>query len=800
MRKIFLIISILLFSVMVSAQSSRFQRNFTKTDGTALTGFSNYIFLVPQADTYPTGALALTEDGTRPGVYYRINVADGEYKIYIDADKGGANPPTVFIENYWVGEQRLSVIANHFDAGDSYRLFSDGIKDGAVTNSKLGTNSVTESKIANNAVTADKINDASVTTNKIFDLSVQTAKIDWGAVTSGKILDANVTLPKLSQTVIDYINASGGGTINNFPDDVTLETKPGSTIGVKDDWWNPKQADLDSLLNKSNHVFTPQMFGAVADSSTNDAPAIQAALQLLFDNGGGELYLPAGNYIINDLITIPRETTASGDNPYKSRPLKITGAGSFVSGRNVDNVPIGGTVLVLNYAGSEGYKIFAEGNSSLEISGITFYAPGADSNAFILTTNTALQIHNCSFWGARVGTSANQDAILLGGTYSGNPARSDSSGFQGYGTVITENYFNKIRRAVYGRTFANNIVVTNNNIWNSCGSNLGLGAAIEFEGNMNAPVPNALAGEIISGNLIEIGNYPVGIKLYYTSQSTITGNSFFDPSATVQYYYYLDEGSQYNYIIVGHHSDAYDCFYEYETTSNTIINPHQSQYSYMRNNFRYDGLVKFKTNSVNNPYWIDPSDDGRYFFAYPGFSSQPNFSISFYDGSLHSMFNFRMASSTVNYLDFNNDIYITAGSKIRIQEGGGSELWLGSSNAWYIFGTNLTGAGYLQLSNISAPSYTSGGSRFYSESGYPKVISGNNVDVFIYNQNGSDTFASSGTKSVSFARTESDTNYRIVVTGNVNETFWVTSKTTSGFTLNSSNASSTATVDWVLVR
>lgn len=241
MRKIFLIIAYcLMLTAITIAQTSRFQRNFTKTDGTALTGFTNYIFLVPQANTYPTGALALTEDGTRPGVYYRINVADGEYKIYIDADKGGANPPTVFIENYWLGEQRLSVIANHFDAADQYRLFSDGIKNGAVTSPK----------IADNAITANKINDASVTNSKIFDLSITTQKIDWSAVTSGKIADANVTLPKLSQAVIDFINSAGGGTITNLPDDVTLDTKltDPQTIGIKDDWLAIERVRQDVVM------------------------------------------------------------------------------------------------------------------------------------------------------------------------------------------------------------------------------------------------------------------------------------------------------------------------------------------------------------------------------------------------------------------------------------------------------------------------------------------------------------------------------------------------------------------------
>ena len=66
-------------------------------------------------------------------------------------------------------------------------------------------------------------------------------------------------------------------------------------------------------------------------------------------------------------------------------------------------------------------------------------------------------------------------------------------------------------------------------------------------------------------------------------------------------------------------------------------------------------------------------------------------------------------------------------------------------------------------------------------------------------QSGAATLAS-GTASVSLDVTEPDTDYRVVISGNAAETFSWASKTTSGFTINSSNATSTATVDWALIR
>lgn len=68
------------------------------------------------------------------------------------------------------------------------------------------------------------------------------------------------------------------------------------------------------------------------------------------------------------------------------------------------------------------------------------------------------------------------------------------------------------------------------------------------------------------------------------------------------------------------------------------------------------------------------------------------------------------------------------------------------------------------------------------------------------NLRGSATFATAGTVSVTFAVAETDSTYFIAISGSANETFWVTSKATTGFTLNSSNAASTATVNWILIR
>jgi hypothetical protein len=67
-------------------------------------------------------------------------------------------------------------------------------------------------------------------------------------------------------------------------------------------------------------------------------------------------------------------------------------------------------------------------------------------------------------------------------------------------------------------------------------------------------------------------------------------------------------------------------------------------------------------------------------------------------------------------------------------------------------------------------------------------------------KSGQDTFAGAATKVVIFAVNEPDTNYKVNIAGNVNETFWITDKQTTGFTLNSSNPASVAVVDWSIIR
>lgn len=177
--------------------TSKFLRLFLTNAGEPLLGAT--IYLVPQANSYPTGAILLTAHPTRSGVYEADGVAHGEYKIYI-----GSGTPTLYTEHIWVGENFISIIANGFDVTTG-QLTTAGIKDLAVTTAKIANSAVTSTQIADNAVTTSKVADSAISTAKVADSAVTTGKIANGAVTTAKIADGSIIATKFD---VGAVNSS----------------------------------------------------------------------------------------------------------------------------------------------------------------------------------------------------------------------------------------------------------------------------------------------------------------------------------------------------------------------------------------------------------------------------------------------------------------------------------------------------------------------------------------------------------------------------------------------------------------
>ena len=91
-------------------------------------------------------------------------------------------------------------------------------------------------------------------------------------------------------------------------------------------------------------------------------------------------------------------------------------------------------------------------------------------------------------------------------------------------------------------------------------------------------------------------------------------------------------------------------------------------------------------------------------------------------------------------------------------------------------------------------------SKIQDTSATPLVLGTGTLSNTSNTQSGKATFAGSNTVVVTLPNPMLDTSYRVTATANVQETIYVSARTTTTFTLKSSNASSTASVDWVLMR
>lgn len=331
-------------------------------------------------------------------------------------------------------------------------------------------------------------------------------------------------------------------------------------------------------------TFSIVSYGAKCDSTTDDTAAIQAATNAASAAGGGIVSFPSGTCKVLGQIIIPNN--GASPNPLQ-KPIHWQGVGSYQSGW--DTAPNGGSILDLRYSGAVG-KIYSNGVGLFEINGITFTDYGADTTPYIYTTYTTLLVHGNAFVGnpTKGGSGAlpDQDAIILGGL-SRTFSTASTSPFQGYLGVIRENYFSRMRRAVYGRTFANAVVVRDNNIWRTCGAD-NTAAAIEFLGDS----VEGNVGGVITGNLIEMTGYVYGIKMDYSDSFSLIANNFYDAAGgPIVAYVYLGSNSDRNWIQDGEF-DATFTGLEDHGTGNTHISGLLGQTSIMANPLQVDSTIQ----------------------------------------------------------------------------------------------------------------------------------------------------------------------------------------------------------------
>lgn len=289
--------------------------------------------------------------------------------------------------------------------------------------------------------------------------------------------------------------------------------------------------------------FNAQAYGWLPDG-TDHSVEMLSLLDDLYVAGGGDVYFPSatGRYRADSQMLLPN----NGASPQSAQPnVRLFGSGGGPNWYENTNASRNSSVLDLRYStAASGAKIETRGLGVLVIERLTIMDGGSSNTVPLLhTTNTILQASLNTFKGS--GNSA-QDAIILGGpdTTIGNLT---TSAFQGYGTAVHANCFTNLNRGVYARTYANDIVVTNNSFIENVGTH-----AIESDGGDGNP-PHNNEGLYVANNIIEMNvGYTHGVYVKSTRRSVFSNNAFWDQGAQVVAEYYLDTVAYGNTFILGH--------------------------------------------------------------------------------------------------------------------------------------------------------------------------------------------------------------------------------------------------------
>jgi hypothetical protein len=305
--------------------------------------------------------------------------------------------------------------------------------------------------------------------------------------------------------------------------------------------------DHPQYVRRDRLWFNVKDYGAVGDGTTDDYAAINAVINAAYAAGGGTVYFPPGTYKITSQLVLPNDGgTGNPNNAPRQPALILRGAGGWATGQEqTGSSTKGGTVLNLTYSSGtyNNAQLVTRGLGNLVIEDLTFTdTTSTPSTPFIMTTNTTLRVSRCAFYGSEYSTPS-KDAIVLGGTRKAalnghsNTYDDANSAFQGYGTVVERNYFDGIRRALYGRSYCNHTVFRDNFVDKGCGSALSGGACIEFDGSLDATGTYADAdmctGNIVTGNYLNGLSYKYQVKITQGVSNVVAFNGSPDPQPSL---------------------------------------------------------------------------------------------------------------------------------------------------------------------------------------------------------------------------------------------------------------------------
>lgn len=145
------------------------------------------------------------------------------------------------------------------------------IKNGTLTNAKIGDAAVDTAKIADAAIVTAKIGDAQITAAKIADANITNAKIAYAAVDNAKIADASITSAKIADAQITNAKiASAAIAEANIQDGAVTNLKIGQIIQSDNfqsgnlGWQVNKlgNAEFNNITIRGTGTFSGELVGA----------------------------------------------------------------------------------------------------------------------------------------------------------------------------------------------------------------------------------------------------------------------------------------------------------------------------------------------------------------------------------------------------------------------------------------------------------------------------------------------------------------------------------------------------------
>lgn len=260
-------------------------------------------------------------------------------------------------------------------------------------------------------------------------------------------------------------------------------------------------------------------YGADPTGIADSTAAILAA-DAAAEASGGNVLFPEGIIRIDGQLELAYKVEGAGIR--SMRPRRWLGVGAWMDPTASSAVTVRGTIFDCRYP--SGPAMLAKPRGFWEMAGISWeHLDAPIAHPFIKITNPVCSIHHNSFIGhsSTVGQDCVVDGIVFGGTTLDAIGNEDDSPFQGYGTVINENYFNRVRRVCSWQMFANDIKVRDNVVWGGCGGDAVFWFDVVLANQFSA-------GATVAGNTVEVGHYNRLADLHHTVYNKFDMNGLYD--------------------------------------------------------------------------------------------------------------------------------------------------------------------------------------------------------------------------------------------------------------------------------